>query len=173
LFRLNRTDQPVTPWKNGGGRTRALLTEPAGATIESFDWRVSVASIDGSGPFSTFPNIDRTLVLFRGRSLELLVGGEAHRLARAGELLEFPGEASVFGTLHDGRVEALNIMVRRDRFVADVSVVEQGRVSGVLVGLAEHSVVNGEPLAIGDLVAGDGLEISGRVVCIRIVRSAS
>ncbi|MFT6397264.1 MAG: environmental stress-induced protein Ves [Bradymonadia bacterium] len=168
MFRLNRIDQPISCWKNGGGQTRAVLAEPVGAAFESFDWRLSVASIEASGPFSVFPNIDRTLMLFRGRSLELVVGGEKHRLALPGEVLEFAGEASVFGQLHDGPVDALNIMMRRERCVADVSVVEHGTLSGVLVGLAEHSVVNGEPLAFGDVVSGVQLEVDGRVVCVQI-----
>ena len=57
------------PWKNGGGVTReALRVPPSG---DPFQWRVSLAQIDASGPFSDFTGYDRTLVLLEGGGLSL------------------------------------------------------------------------------------------------------
>ncbi|UGA36971.1 HutD family protein [Chromobacterium haemolyticum] len=42
LIRLQ--DCPPSPWKNGGGSTRQLLISPAGAGLDDFDYRVSLAS---------------------------------------------------------------------------------------------------------------------------------
>ena len=51
------------PWKNGGGSTTELLVEPAGATLQTgFRWRLSMAALETSGPFSRFEGHDRTMV---------------------------------------------------------------------------------------------------------------
>ena len=33
----------VTPWKNGGGVTTELATDPPGAALDAFNWRLSLA----------------------------------------------------------------------------------------------------------------------------------
>ena len=71
---------PATPWKNGGGATRALACWPPGADMEQFDWRVSVATIAHSGPFSRFAGVDRVITLLTGDGVHLrmdceLLGG--------------------------------------------------------------------------------------------------
>ncbi|KAH3765767.1 HutD family protein [Pelomyxa schiedti] len=60
-------DYKVTPWKNGGGVTTELAIYPPGASVSTnFDWRVSSAVVGSSGPFSFFPNCDRTLLILQG-----------------------------------------------------------------------------------------------------------
>ena len=54
------------PWKNGGGETTEIAVFPAGAGLDDFDWRVSMARVESSGPFSVFPGIDRTLAILEG-----------------------------------------------------------------------------------------------------------
>lgn len=54
------------PWKNGGGETIEIAAHPVGATTDNFDWRISMARVEGDGPFSTFPDIDRTLTILEG-----------------------------------------------------------------------------------------------------------
>ena len=46
------------PWKNGGGSTTEIAVWPNGAGLDEFDWRISLATITQSGPFSFFPGID-------------------------------------------------------------------------------------------------------------------
>ncbi len=42
------------PWKNGGGVTTEIcVSPPSGA----FDWRVSIATVNADGPFSTLHRI--------------------------------------------------------------------------------------------------------------------
>src|SRR4051812_32376902 len=53
----------VLPWKNGGGSTTEIAVDPEGATWEVFNWRVAIADIGGSGSFSSFPGIDRSILL--------------------------------------------------------------------------------------------------------------
>jgi len=47
---LKAADRAAIPWKNGGGVTRDVIVSPAGATLENFDWRISIAEI-ASGVF--------------------------------------------------------------------------------------------------------------------------
>src|SRR2546422_8818735 len=54
------------PWKNGLGVTTEILIEPSDATIGNFDWRLSMARIGADGPFASFPNIDRLLLVLEG-----------------------------------------------------------------------------------------------------------
>ncbi|MEU5216963.1 HutD family protein [Streptomyces sp. NPDC020807] len=98
-------------WRNGGGATREIVSWPAGA--EEFQWRASVADIDGDGPFSAFPGIDRTFTLLSGDGVRLTEPGAYDRTARVGEPLEFAGDLELAAELRGGACRALNIMVRR------------------------------------------------------------
>src|SRR6185369_11614525 len=72
MFRLlTPSDYRPMPWKNGGGRTIEIAVHPVGATLDAFQWRVSIADIERDGPFSRFPGIDRTIVLLEGAGMHL------------------------------------------------------------------------------------------------------
>lgn len=43
---------PVTPWKNGGGETREIVSVPS--PDAPFLWRASIATLQSDGPFSAF-----------------------------------------------------------------------------------------------------------------------
>jgi environmental stress-induced protein Ves len=115
---------PAQPWKNGAGLTREVAVGPGGATLERFDWRISVARIDRDAPFSAFPGIDRCITLLRGGGVRLhSVDGEIrHALAAVGEPFHFPGETPLEATLAGGPCDDLNVMVRRGRWSAEVRV---------------------------------------------------
>ena len=102
------------PWRNGRGETAEVAIAPAGATLVDFDWRVSMARIDGDGPFSIFPQTDRTLTVLRGDGLLLsIAGGAPVELTRDSELLAFPGDVIADATLLGGTVTDLNVMTHR------------------------------------------------------------
>jgi uncharacterized protein len=87
---IRQSSFTATPWKNGGGITREAMRVPAGG--DPFQWRVSVAHIDSSGPFSDFAGYSRTMVLLRGLGLTLKFGnGEQRVLRRIGDSVEFDG----------------------------------------------------------------------------------
>src|SRR5476651_2240827 len=104
------------PWKNGGGTTREVLKFPASATIDTFDWRISLATVATSGPFSIFPEIDRTMIVTDGQGIEL--DGESKRLVlrRADEPFSFAGESPYRASLIDGPIADFNVMTRRTRY---------------------------------------------------------
>lgn len=100
---------PSTPWKNGGGITREIKREPERGT---FRWRVSVAQIDSSGPFSNFQGYRRTMVLLRGAGLRLThPDGEGVELSRVGDLVHFDGARTTDCQLKAGTCTDLNLMV--------------------------------------------------------------
>jgi environmental stress-induced protein Ves len=111
------------PWKNGGGVTREIAVYPEGASLDTFIWRVSVADVEESGPFSRFPGIDRTLVLLGGAGMRLIeADGETHLLAQTLSVARFDGEAPVRAQLVDGATRDFNLMVRRGRADATLQV---------------------------------------------------
>jgi environmental stress-induced protein Ves len=79
--RFDLQDLHATPWKNGGGLTREVLWQPTGASLDDFDWRVSVAQIDSDGPFSAFPGIDRVITLIDGVGVQLRSEGAKFSIA--------------------------------------------------------------------------------------------
>jgi environmental stress-induced protein Ves len=150
----------VMPWKNGGGSTTEIAVSPAGASLDAFDWRVSMARIERDGPFSSFPGIDRTLTLLDGKRVELRIDGRAPQvLTPSAPTLRFTGEDRVEASVPDGPITDFNVMTRRascrHRF-------EQIRLNGehplarrggqTLVFLAEGSVLRCRPYG-GQVVA--------------------
>jgi environmental stress-induced protein Ves len=124
----------ATAWKNGGGSTTELIVSPPGAAFDDFDWRISIATISQSGPFSQFPGIDRTLTLIEGPGVVLDVGNERRvALSEREPVVAFPGETAVMATVDGGSTTDFNVMTRRDccehqlerRVVRDFSTLER------------------------------------------------
>jgi environmental stress-induced protein Ves len=63
MRKLVPADYRVIPWKNGGGTTTEIFIHPEGAGWDTFEWRAGIADIAQSGPFSSFPGIDRSILL--------------------------------------------------------------------------------------------------------------
>lgn len=109
------------PWRNGGGVTRELAAQPAGA---DWIWRISVAEVAADGPFSRFPGVQRWFAVLGGAGVILKLPGAEHRLTLATAPLSFDGEQPVACELLDGPTRDLNLMVRRDRAGAQMARVE-------------------------------------------------
>lgn len=178
---VRRGDQPVMPWQNGGGSTRQVAIEPAdGSLANGFTWRVSCALVDSDGPFSLLPGVDRSLWLWRGRGMRLLLDGNEVVLATAYARCDFAGEVPVAATRLAGVCEDVNVMTNRARCRADARVValhagDTLRVpsapqwlllvlDGVLDGASasEHGEAN--ELVPGDALRGEG---TGPQLCAR------
>ncbi|MBS0508075.1 MAG: HutD family protein [Proteobacteria bacterium] len=159
MQRLDLAAIAPTPWKNGGGATRELACWPPGAGTGAFDWRVSVASVAASGPFSAYPGVERQIMLLAGDGFHLQAPGGAldHRLDQPWQPLAFAGELAVQCRLLGGASTDFNLMLRRGRWQGRVQVLRQACLPGstpaglclVLAGLWRRG---------GDmLTAGQGL----------------
>jgi environmental stress-induced protein Ves len=117
-MRLIRTSEyRHMPWKNGGGETTEILVSPAGASLDQFDWRISMAKVASAGPFSLFPGVDRTLTVLEGKGLDLALKGRGDVRLDCGSMpFAFPADLPVEANLVEGPIEDLNVMTRRGRF---------------------------------------------------------
>lgn len=154
---IRAADCLVMPWKNGGGTTTEIAVAPEGASLNDFDWRISMAHVGQDGPFSSFPGIDRTLSVLTGSGITLAFGdGERIRLDRASVPYPFAADRAVDGLLIDGPIDDLNVMSRRGRWRHRVERLSgAGSLSadkGLLVLVARKGdwLVNGGSLAAGD-----------------------
>lgn len=128
--RFDWTQLPARPWKNGTGLTREIASSPRGATLDDFDWRLSVAEVAASGPFSAYAGIDRTITLLRGAGMWLRSddGRVNHRLDNVAAPFAFGGEAAIVATLLGGASSDFNVMTRRGRCHADMVALTTDRV---------------------------------------------
>jgi environmental stress-induced protein Ves len=114
---LRASDYKRMSWKNGGGETAEIAVFPAGASIEDFDWRISMATVASDGPFSSFPKVDRTLSILSGSGIVLTIdGGAPLTLDLDSEPYPFPADKPTSARLVNGVVTDLNVMTRRGRF---------------------------------------------------------
>ncbi|MFJ8627704.1 HutD family protein [Kitasatospora sp. NPDC093550] len=146
---LRASERPATAWLNGGGVTREVAGFPAGAGLDRFDWRVSLADVATAGPFSPFPGIDRVITVVEGAGMALTVDGVERLVDTPYRPFPFSGDATTDCRLLAGPVVDFNVMTRRGRVEATVDLatahtaVEAQARSTVLVVCLEGSAVVG------------------------------
>jgi environmental stress-induced protein Ves len=151
------------PWKNGRGTTREIAVQPSASNPADFLWRVSVAEVNSAAPFSSFPGIDRHIVLLDGAGFRMTLDGDrTHALDTPFVPLAFAGESMVAVALIDGATRDFNLMVRRAEARGDVRVLSESGVhaldpSTVLVYVAQGRVDTRD----GTLPAGDAWRVDG------------
>lgn len=150
------------PWKNGGGETLEVAIFPPGASVDNFIWRVSMARVDASGPFSLFSGTDRTLAVLEGAMNLIVANRPPVRLSPTSTAHEFPGDSSAHAEVLSA-VTDLNVMTRRSEFSAQVDRLQQAKVvagSGetfVLVR-SKAQLASGESLERDDVIRLDPSE---------------
>lgn len=123
------------PWKNGGGETVEIAVFPPAASVDDFDWRISMATVASDGPFSVFSGIDRTLSILKGDGILLDVEGSETTLTPESLPFPFPADAKSAARLTGSAVTDLNVMTRRGRFAHKVErLAMDGAVSAVTSG---------------------------------------
>lgn len=120
------------PWKNGGGETIEIAISPPEASIDAFDWRVSMARVEQDGPFSAFPGVDRTLAILDGEGIELTLDGQLP-VAIVDQPFSFPGDVAAVSRLLSGPVTDLNVMTRRGKLTHRVTQLVSSGVSDFVV----------------------------------------
>jgi len=154
---LRSADYPARPWKNGGGTTRDIVVSPPDASLDDFDWRLSLAQVDRDGPFSRFDDIDRTLVLLTG-AMTLHEDDRQLDLVRH-EPVTFAGERAIHASVPGGATLDFNVMtrrgrvrhtVRRESFRKHANVAARTGSTIVLFALEDGLTVDGEQLRTYD-----------------------
>jgi environmental stress-induced protein Ves len=155
------------PWKNGGGETVEIAISPPGASLDAFDWRVSMAHVASSGAFSRFPGVDRTLAVLAGAGIRLSVTGhDAVTLGHDTVPFAFRGDDPASAELIDGPIDDLNAMTRRTTYrhrlaripaAAPVRVRREGDILLVMAREAATALAGGaqHALAAGDTILLD------------------
>lgn len=112
---LPAQSRPARPWRNGSGITRDIAFFPDDSGDDGFLWRASIATITEAGPFSSWPGVDRTLLVLRG---QLTLGTEARGEVQLNERtpeIAFAGEEMVVARSPSATCQVLNLMARRGR----------------------------------------------------------
>jgi environmental stress-induced protein Ves len=117
---LRARDRRSMPWRNGGGMTRDVVVFPAGADLDSFGWRISIATVESHGPFSRFAGVDRGLVLLEGLLALRIAEEAAIELSPSSPPIALAGEMPVSAEVLSGPVTDLNVMTRRGLFRATI-----------------------------------------------------
>jgi environmental stress-induced protein Ves len=145
ILHLRAADARRVPWKNGRGFTDELAIWPPGAGFEraEFDWRISRATVEEDGPFSSFPGFERVLVVTQGAGIVLDHGAHAPR-AKLERLLpyRFSGDWPTRAELVAGPIADFNVLCRRGVVRAEVDVWEARAQRNVRTGRDDHAFVH-------------------------------
>lgn len=159
------------PWKNRGGVTREVAVSPPGSSLDRFDWRISIAEVRSSGPFSVFPGIERFMAVLSGRLSFRPAGGATQVLTAESPPLRFSGELEVDAAPLDGVVTDLNVMTRTVSCRAELYChslirtlpLELAASRNIIITLCPATLTSGgESLALAAL---DAAELNGPVDC--------
>jgi environmental stress-induced protein Ves len=120
---VSRAEYHAMPWRNGRGMTHEIVREPAGG--ESFSWRLSLADVPASGPFSAFAGYERVVVLVSGDGFTLDFGEHGRaELTPAARVARFSGDWQTHCTLLGAPCSDLSWMVRRADALASARLLE-------------------------------------------------
>jgi uncharacterized protein len=106
---VNLAEAAPTPWKNGGGTTRELIAWP---DAEHWVWRMSVAEVAQSGPFSRYDGVQRWFAVLGGAGVALTHNGMRHVLTVDSAPFCFDGGLPTACDLIDGATQDFNLMTR-------------------------------------------------------------
>jgi uncharacterized protein len=164
VFRhLEACDYVRQRWKNGGGTTTELAREDAG---DRWLWRVSIADVEVSGPFSHFAGYRRIIALLDGNGMALSFDRAPQVIIdRPHESFAFDGGWRTDCRLLDGPVRDFNLIVDDRRMQASL----EFRVQSLDTEIGETALlhaIRGRWRADGDecgctLAPGDTLRVEG------------
>ncbi|MEO6020789.1 MAG: HutD family protein [Knoellia sp.] len=171
-------DRPEVAWRNGAGVTTEVTSWPSGSG-DAFGWRISIATIAASGPFSRYAGVDRLLLPLGSTlphlvepvgSVDLVVSGRRHAM-EPWVPFAFDGQADTHAQHGGAGVQVLNVMTRRAAWRADIEVVTLGRSPAALsprpfgghsvLVVLDGSVNLASSSAAGTLGALDAASLSG------------
>ncbi|CAG9297186.1 HutD/Ves family protein [Celerinatantimonas diazotrophica] len=107
---IRQTEFLKVPWKNGQGYTYEIDKLTKADHSDEFLWRLSIAEVNQSGPFSKFDNYQRNISILSGDSMTLNVDGYDSPSLRAFETFTFAGKADTYCTLHGRALRDFNVI---------------------------------------------------------------
>lgn len=109
---IRHAETTPTPWKNGMGVGRNIAMW-SGRAAGDFDVLIATAEMSGTVPFSSYPGMDRSLLVTAGRLL-LKSKNRETVLSSDSEPLVFAGEEEIIGTaIGDEKMYDFNVLSRR------------------------------------------------------------
>lgn len=119
MLHLLRAQYRSMPWRNGMGVTLEIAREPPLGDI--FEWRLSLATVGSSGPFSNYAGYGRSVTLVEGEGFKLAIGDQDPLVMDwLGATALFPGDVPTHCTLVDGPATDLSLMVREPAAIVSV-----------------------------------------------------
>lgn len=109
-------------WKNGKGITEEIAIYPKNATINDFEWRISSAKFDSSGPFSKFEGYKRILVQLEGNPIKIK-HKDSEKILKLFEPYHFSGSIDTDSEV-DGFVKDFNIIWKENEYKVDVKLIQ-------------------------------------------------
>lgn len=116
IKQLSHADYRQMLWKNGAGSTIELARSD-GDSLDSFDWRISMADVKTSGDFSLFKGMQRILTVLEGVGIELNIEDDAEHLNTL-QSAQFSGDRKTSCELTDGPIRDFNLIYDPKQFRA-------------------------------------------------------
>jgi environmental stress-induced protein Ves len=124
LIHLRRDQYRSMPWRNGAGVTLEIAREAV--ADGEFLWRLSLATVANSGPYSSYPGYQRSVSLIAGNGFRLDIGGqESAILDCVGATARFSGSPSTGCTLINGGSTDLSLIVREPGTILSVTRIQE------------------------------------------------
>ncbi len=136
---VHLSDVAPTAWKNGGGTTRELIAWP---DADHWVWRMSVAEVAHSGPFSRFEGVQRWFAVLGGAGVALTHNGARHALTVDSAPLCFDGALLTACELIDGATLDFNLMIRVAGDGVEAAVATQACASATMARVRGKAAAN-------------------------------
>ena len=132
-------DVAPRPWKNGGGTTRELVAWPDAA---HWVWRMSVAEVAQSGPFSRFDGVQRWFAVLGGAGVVLTHNEQWRILTVDSTPFCFDGGGLTDCELMDGPTQDLNLMTRVAGDGLGAGLADEARASATMARVRGSATIN-------------------------------
>lgn len=170
---LRASDSKRVPWKNGLGTTLEIATD-ARHVGDPWTWRLSIADVVASGPFSQFEGCERFIACLDGGGMRLVTKSGVVEVPRDGAALRFSGDDATRGELRGSPCRDLNLIVQRARWSAALELVcgdaerETPSVTTLLVHVVTGAASVEERYGVGyDLGPGESLVLHDHATTVR------
>ncbi|MZD04034.1 HutD family protein [Streptomyces sp. SID5785] len=163
---LRAHERTPSPWKNGGGITTEVLAHPEGSGTSDFAWRISLADVADSGPFSAFEGVDRVITVVDGPGMALTVDGMEHVVDTRYAPFAFSGDATTDCRLLGGPLVDFNVMARRSAARAEVRIERGPTVLAPRPGTQVLAIVLDGTAELDGDGDGDGVRLDRLDACL-------